>query len=59
MKRDDYNLNKIVYDLIELKSFASSILGGLYEISGKLDTLIALKQTELSLQQQRQEPRRK
>ena len=59
MKNDDFYLNKINYDLIELKSFSSTILGGMCEIAGKLDTLIALKQTEIALLQQRQEPPQK
>ncbi len=57
MSRDytDY-LNKLVLDSIEIKGQTNDVLFGLKEISGKLDTLIALKQVELSLLQQRQEP---
>ena len=57
MSRDytDY-LNKLVLDSIEIKGQTNDVLFGLKEISGKLDTLIALKQVELSLPQQRQEP---
>lgn len=57
MSRDytDY-LNKLVLDSIEIKGQANDALFGLKEISDKLDTLIALKQVELSLLQQRQEP---
>lgn len=59
MKNDEFYLSKMNYDLIELKSYSSSILGGLCEIAGKLDALIALKQTEIALLQQRQEPQQK
>lgn len=57
MSRDytDY-LNKLVLDSIEIKGQTNDALFGLKEISDKLDTLIALKQVELSLLQQRQEP---
>lgn len=57
MSRDytDY-LNKLVLDGIGIKWQTNDALFGLKEISDKLDTLIALKQVELSLLQQPQAP---
>lgn len=54
----DYSsyLDKLVHDSITQTCQSTDILCGMKEISGKLDTLIALKQAELSLLQQRQEP---
>jgi hypothetical protein len=50
------HLDKLVFDGIEIKGHVSDIILGLKELSGKLDTLIALQQVEVSLLQQRQEP---
>lgn len=49
----DYSfyLSKIVNDGITTSGQINDILFGLKEISGKLDTLIALKQVELSRSQ--------
>lgn len=49
----DYSfyLSKIVNDGITARGQINDILFGLKEISGKLDTLIALKQVELSRSQ--------
>lgn len=51
------HLDKLVFDSIEIKGHVSDIVLGLKELSGKLDTLIALQQLEVSLLQQQQEPR--
>lgn len=48
-------LDKLVLDSIETKSSLTDILFGIKEISGKLDTLISLKEVELGRQQLRQE----
>lgn len=55
--RIDYSdyLNKLVVDSIETKGQINDLLCGLKEISGKLDTLITLKQVELSRQQPQRE----
>lgn len=53
----DY-LNRLVLDGIEAKGQISDVLFGLKEISGKLDTLITLKQIELSRLQPQQEQQR-
>lgn len=50
------HLDKLVFDSIEMRGYVSDIILGLKELSGKLDTLIALQQLEVSLLQQRQEP---
>lgn len=50
----DY-LSRLVLDGIEAKGQINDVLFGLKEISGKLDTLIALKQVELSRRQPQQE----
>ena len=52
MRDYEYHLNKLVEDSIISKGQMNDILFGLKEISGKLDTLIALKQVELGLPQQ-------
>lgn len=59
MMNKDYSahLNKMVEDGIIMKGQINDVVFGLKEISDKLDTLIALKQVELSRPQQRQEPR--
>jgi len=57
MKRDyDRYLDKLVVDSIEMKGHMIDLLSGMKDISGKLETLIALKEVELGRQQQRQEP---
>lgn len=55
MSRDyrDY-LNKLVADSIDIKWQINDAIFGMKELSGKLDTLIALKQAELTLLQQQQ-----
>lgn len=52
----DSYLNKLVHDSITMKGQINDVVFGLKEISCKLDTLIALKQVELSRQPQPQEP---
>lgn len=52
MRNYEDHLNKLVENSIIGKGQANDILFGLKEISGKLDTLIALKQVELGLRQQ-------
>lgn len=49
-------LDKLVHDSITMKGQINDVIFGLKGISDKLDTLIALKQVELSLQQQRPVP---
>ena len=53
MKSYDAYLDKLVHDSITIKSQINDLAFGLKEISGKLDTLIALKLAELSPQLQR------
>lgn len=56
MSRDySLELNKLAENSIIMKGQINDVVFGLKSISGKLDTLIALKQVELSLQQQRRE----
>lgn len=50
------HLDKLVLDGIEMRGYVSDIILGLKELSGKLDTLIALQQVEVSLLQQQREP---
>lgn len=50
------HLDKLVFDGIEMRGYVSDIILGLKELSGKLDTLIALQQVEVSLLQQQREP---
>ncbi len=50
MKEYEIYLNRLVMDVIEEKCTLSDILLGLKEVSGKLDTLITLKQVELQRQ---------
>ena len=52
----DYSayMDRMVRDGIEQKCTLSDILLGLKEVSGKLDTLISLKEVELGHQQQQQ-----
>jgi hypothetical protein len=52
MKNYEFELNELAKNTIEMKCQGYDILCGLKEISGKLDTLIALKQVELGLQRQ-------
>lgn len=57
MSRDyEPMLDKLVHDSITMKGQINDVIFGLKGISDKLDTLIALKQVELSLQQQRPVP---
>jgi len=53
----DYSiyLDRLVTDSIESKGTLNDILFGIKELSGKLDTLITLKQVELQRQPQQQE----
>lgn len=56
MSRDySLELNKLAENSIIMKGQINDVVFGLKSISDKLDTLIALKQVELSLQQQRRE----
>lgn len=54
MKSYDLYLDKLVHDSITIKSQINDLAFGLKEISGKLDTLIAIRQAELSRQPQQQ-----
>lgn len=57
MSRDySTHLNKMVEDGIIMKGQINDVVFGLKEISDKLDTLIALKQVELSRPQRLPEP---
>ena len=49
MNRNELYLDKLTSDLIELKGYLRALQHQAQEISGKLDTIIALKQVELSL----------
>lgn len=51
MRDYEYHLNKLVEDSIITQGQLNDLLFGLKEISGKLDTIIALKQVELGLRQ--------
>lgn len=55
MQYESY-LDKLVLDGIESKNTLNEIVFGLKDISGKLDTLIALKQVELGRPPQQQQP---
>lgn len=54
MKSYDLYLDKLVHDSITIKSQINDLAFGLKEISGKLDTLIAIRQAGLSRQPQQQ-----
>lgn len=58
MKSYDTHLNKLVTEAIETKCNTNTILLGLQEIAGKLDTLIALEQVAAQSLQPLQEPQR-
>lgn len=45
-------LNKLVTDRIEMKGYMLDIIYGIKELSGKLDTLIALETVGAAAQQQ-------
>lgn len=55
--RQDYEryLDKLVVNSIEAKGYMVDLLAGIKEISGKLDTLIALETAGLGHQQQPKE----
>lgn len=55
MKEYEPYLDRLVMDGIEEKCTLSEILLGLKEVSGKLDTIIILKQVELQHQSPQQE----
>lgn len=57
MKNYEIYLDKLVSEGIEARCYLSDIVLGLKELSGKLDTLISLKEVELGHQKQQQEPR--
>lgn len=50
MKGYEIYLDKLVLDSIETKDFLDDILLSIKELSGKLDTLITLKEVELGRQ---------
>lgn len=50
-------LDKLVTDSIEMKGYMLNIVCGIRELSGKLDTLIALKTVGAATQQQQQSKR--
>lgn len=56
MKYDKY-LERIIIDSIEDRAALSDLAAGLKEISGKLDTLIALEQVALKAQLPQQQPK--
>lgn len=51
----EYSLTKIAEKSIAVNGQINDLLFGIKELSGKLDTLIALKQVELGLRQQQRE----
>ena len=52
-------LDKLVLDCIEEKAYMVDALAGIKEISGKLDTLIALAQVVVQRLPQMQEPQQR
>lgn len=56
MKGYEIDISKLAENSIIMKGQINDVVFGLKEISDKLDTLIALKQVELSLLQQQRVP---
>ena len=56
MKGYEFDISKLAENSIIMKGQINDVVFGLKEISGKIDTLIALKQVELSLLQQQRAP---
>lgn len=54
MKLTEANVSKIALDMIELKGNSYEIINLLHQISGKLDTIIALRKVESTHQPQQQ-----
>lgn len=52
MKGYEFDISKLAENSIIMKGQINDVVFGLKEISDKIDTLIALKQVELSLLQQ-------
>lgn len=52
----DIYLDKLVCNSIEMKGYMVDLLAGIKELSGKLDTLIALETAAKQLQPQQQPP---
>ena len=52
-------LNKLVENSIETKGYMVDVLAGLKELSGKMDTLIALTQAGAQRPPQQQEPQQR
>jgi hypothetical protein len=56
MKGYEFDISKLAENSITMKGQINDVVFGLKEISDKIDTLIALKQVELSLLQQQRTP---
>lgn len=56
MKSYELDISKLAENSIIMKGQINDVVFGLKEISDKIDTLIALKQVELSLLQQHRAP---
>lgn len=56
MKGYEIDISKLAENSIIMKGQINDVVFGLKEISDKIDTLIALKQVELSLLQQQRTP---
>ncbi len=56
MRNYEPHLNRLVVGSIEMKSYMVDIICGIKELSGKLDTLIALESAAKGPQQQPQQP---
>nr|DAR54876.1 MAG TPA: hypothetical protein [Caudoviricetes sp.]DAW85052.1 MAG TPA: hypothetical protein [Bacteriophage sp.] len=56
MKSYEFDISKLAENSIIMKGQINDVVFGLKEISDKIDTLIALKQVELSLLQQQRAP---
>jgi len=56
MKGYEFDISKLAENSIIMKGQINDVVFGLKEISDKIDTLIALKQVELSLLQQQRAP---
>ena len=56
MKGYEIDISKLAENSIIMKGQINDVVFGLKEISDKIDTLIALKQVELSLLQQQRAP---
>lgn len=56
MKGYEFDISKLAENSIIMKGQINDVVFGLKEISDKIDTLISLKQVELSLLQQQRAP---